>query len=604
MNPILQEAISTTIWDIKYRYRREETIIDQTIEDTWRRVARAVTLAEAPSERTHWEKAFYHLLENFRFLPGGRILAGAGTAHRVTLFNCFVMDIPSDSIRGIFDALEEGALTLQQGGGVGYDFSVLRPKGDWVKKTGLTASGPVSFMRIWDTTCSVLQSTGARRGAMMGVMRCDHPDIEAFVTAKSDPQALRHFNVSVMVSDAFMQAVKRDDDWPLIFPLEEEGKTLPSSIVYRQWGQSLMDVPCRIYRVVKARELWKKIITSAYNYAEPGVLFADTINRLNPLYYCERINATNPCGEIPLPAYGACNLGAVNLTQFVVGAFTDQAQLNWSALEETVALGVRFQDNIVDVSHYPLEVQKDAALATRRLGLGVTGLADAMVMLGIVYGSPASCKFAEEMMKRVAYVSWATSIELAREKGSFPLFEKAYLEGDFVRRLDSSLLNAIKHNGLRNSHHNTIAPAGTISLLANNISNGIEPIFKGDYDRHVRAANGDILTFEVKDYALKRWQENGNVGLPPAWIDTDALTPKEHLAIQAAVQPYIDNAISKTINLPETFPFADLENVYTEAYELGLKGCTVFRPNPITGSVLVARKVESPPGDHCNQCED
>jgi ribonucleoside-diphosphate reductase alpha chain len=302
----------------------------------------------------------------------------------VTLFNCFVMDIAKDSLKGIFGGLLEGALTLQQGGGVGYDFSVLRPKGDLVKKTGIASSGPVSFMRIWDTTCSILLSTGVRRGAMMGVMRCDHPDIEEFIEAKRDPHALRHFNVSVFVTDAFMEAVKNDAEWNLIFPING--------------GTSRGDV----YRVVKARELWHKIIRSAYDYAEPGVLFGDTINRMNNLWYCERITATNPCGEIPLPPYGACDLGAVNLTQFVISPFRSDAKLDWTGIEETVKIATRFLDNVIDVSRYPLQSQRKQAQGTRRIGLGVTGLADALVMLGIHYGSAESIHFARDVMMRIS----------------------------------------------------------------------------------------------------------------------------------------------------------------------------------------------------------
>lgn len=599
---MFKQQISEIIWDIKYRYRKQEVIIDQTVADTWQRCATAIAQAEARPARASYKKAFFHLLENFRYLPGGRILAGAGTTHKVTLFNCFVMDIAEDSIRGIFAALEEGALTLQQGGGVGYDFSVLRPKGDFAKQTGLPASGPISFMRIWDTTCSVLLSTGARRGAMMGVMRCDHPDIEEFIQVKSNPTELRHFNVSVMVTDEFMQAVKADADWPLVFPTED--KLSQAEVIYRQWGGEANKIPCRIYRRVRARTLWEKIIRSAYDYAEPGVLFADTINRMNTLAYCEQINATNPCGEIPLPAYGACNLGALNLTQFVAQPFTKNAQILWAQLEDAVALAMRFQDNIIEVSHYPLPIQAKNAKATRRVGLGITGLADALVMLGIPYGSAESCNLAAQIMRRVAEVSWLTSVELAKEKGVFPLFAPAYLQGAFVQTLSREIQSAISRHGIRNSHHNTIAPTGTISLLANNISNGIEPIFKGDYRRQVRTTGDKIEIYAVKDYALQLWQESGNHGLPKAWVDTESLTPDAHLAIQASMQPYIDNAISKTINLPESFPFNSLADVYSKAYELGLKGCTVFRPNPITGSILMAPKTEAPPGEHCCQFEE
>lgn len=569
------QPISKTIWEMKYRYMEGEVPKELSIAETWRRVAHAMASAEKADERIHWESEFLALLEDFRFLPGGRILAGAGTQHAVTLFNCFVMNIAEDSMTGIFDALREGALTLQQGGGIGYDFSVLRPAGDLAKNTGLHASGPVSFMQIWDAMCGVLLSTGARRGAMMGVLACDHPDIEAFIEAKSDPRLLRHFNVSVFVSDAFLQAVRHDSDWSLQF----HGK---------------------VYRKIKAKELWNKILRAAYDYGEPGVLFADTINRLNNLWYCESIHATNPCGEIPLPAYGACDLGAINLTQFVVSPFTKAAHLNWALLEESVCAATRFLDNVIDVSRYPLPVQQAMAEQTRRIGLGVTGLADTFVMLGLHYDSKSASKLAGEMMQRIAYVTWQTSIDLARMKGAFPLFEKRYLQGEFVQQLPPDIRHEIEKHGIRNSHHNTIAPAGTISLLANNISNGIEPIYAANYIRKVRMLNGDVQTFSVQDYAYALYQQNKE-GSPEFWQDTTSLTPASHLAIQAAMQPFIDNAISKTINLPESFPFDRLGDVYMSAYQLGLKGCTIFRPNPITGSILESDKTDRPANDQCCQ---
>ncbi|OGT59604.1 MAG: ribonucleoside-diphosphate reductase, adenosylcobalamin-dependent [Gammaproteobacteria bacterium RIFCSPHIGHO2_12_FULL_43_28] len=592
-----KEPISNKVWDIKYRYRDKDRVVDETLESTWLRVATTAALPEKAGERSRYQQDFYRILEGFTFLPGGRILAGAGTSHQVTLFNCFVMDIAEDSLTGIFDALREGALTLQQGGGVGYDFSVLRPFGELVKKTGIPASGPVSFMRIWDAMCSVLLSTGARRGAMMGVLRCDHPDIESFIKAKSDPHALRHFNVSVMVSDAFMAAVERDEDWPLIFPVENR-EAKDKEIIYRQWGPSRDPVPCRIYRVIKARTLWQSIIRSAYDYAEPGVLFGDTINRLNNLGYRERINATNPCGEIPLPAYGACDLGAINLTQFVIAPFSENARLNWQALEETVHIATRFLDNVIEVSHYPLEKQQTVVLGTRRIGLGITGLADVFVMVGLQYGCEASLQMTREIMQRVRDVTWETSIELAKEKGKFPYFAKEYLNGEFVKTLDERLQKQLAAHGVRNSHHNTVAPTGTTSLLANNVSNGIEPIFKPQYNRHVRLGDDELLTFCVKDYALRLWQAEKREGLPPAWIDTATLTPLAHLHVQGAVQPFVDNAISKTINIPRDFPFESLYDVYTKAHALHLKGCTIFRPNPVTGSVLEEGE-SAPPVDHC-----
>jgi len=599
----IQESISSKVWDLKYRYRLQDKILDRNIEDTWQRVAKAVAKAEPLKERAHWQKQFHSILQNFRFLPGGRILAGAGTKHNVTLFNCFVMNIAEDSLRGIFDGLEEGALTLQQGGGVGYDFSVLRPRGQYVKTAGTVASGPVSFMRIWDTTSAILLSTGARRGAMMGVLRCDHPDIEEFVTAKENPQELRHFNVSVMVSDAFMQAVKDNAEWPLIFPLSKEEIKKESlhekNIIYRTWSNQREPVPCRIIKTIRARDLWQKIIKSAYDYAEPGVLFEDTINRLNNLWYCERISATNPCGEIPLPPYGACNLGSINLTQFVEHAYTPQAKINWSELEKVTAIGTRFLDDVIDISHYPLRAQKIEAQQTRRIGLGLTGLGDIFIMMHIRYGSPESIHLAQRIMQTIAETTWQTSIALAKEKGSFPLFSPEYARGEFIQKFSATIRVEAAQHGMRNSHHNTIAPAGTISLLANNISNGIEPVFRPEYERYVRSPDDERLTFQVRDYALQVWRDlKKSEDKPPAWADVSSLLPEDHLNIQAAVQPYIDNAISKTINIPENFPFEKLEQVYTKAHALGLKGCTVFRPNPVTGSVLV----ENTEVDKCHVC--
>lgn len=571
----IKQKISQSIWEMKYRYYRDGQAIDQSIEDTWQRVAEAIAQAEKPAEREHWQRKFFEQLSDFKFMPGGRILAGAGTTHAVTLFNCFVMNIQEDSMTGIFDALREGALTLQQGGGIGYDFSVLRPAGAMAARTGIPASGPVSFMQIWDAMCGVLLSTGARRGAMMGVLACDHPDIEAFIEAKADAKLLRHFNVSVMVSDAFMQAVNEDAGWDLIFPGDR-----------------------KVYRTVHARELWEKIIKYAYNYAEPGVLFGDTINRLNNLWYCESIRATNPCGEIPLPPYGACDLGAINLTQFVTAPFTEQAQIDWLKLEETVSVAARFLDDVIDVSKYPLLAQEDMAYKTRRIGLGVTGLADAFIMLGIKYGSEESIKQAREIMRRVSEISWLTSIELAKEKDPFPLYEGKYLQGEFVQSLDSHIQQQLSEYGVRNSHHNTIAPAGTISILANNVSNGIEPVFLATYNRKVKLENNSFESYEVENYAYHLWREKDE-GMPPAWVDTTSLDPDAHLDVQGAMQPYIDNAISKTINLPEDFPFEKLSDVYSKAYQLGLKGCTVFRPNPVTGSVLSDDKSECADGKEC-----
>jgi ribonucleoside-diphosphate reductase alpha chain len=587
---IFEEAISEYIWDHKYRYRLQGKIIDQSIEETWRRVAKTAASVENKNQQ-EWQKQFYDILQGFHFLPGGRILAGAGTTQKVTLFNCFVMPIIEDSIQGIFDALKEGALTLQQGGGVGYDFSLLRPRGFPIQQTGSTASGPVSFMAIWDAMCATLLSTGARRGAMMAVLRCDHPDIFEFITAKSVANQLRHFNLSVLVTNEFMQAVENDSEWNLRFPLDQHHDSSENKTAYK------------VVKCIKARELWTQIIKSAYDYAEPGVLFEDTINLQNNLWYREWISATNPCGEIPLPAYGACNLGALNLTQFVLNPFAHNAAIDWKKLEKATLIATRFLDNIIDVSHYPLKKQREEAFATRRIGLGITGLGDLFVMLNVRYGSEPSLQLACKIMQCVAETTWRASIELATERGSFPLFQKEkYLSGYFVKTLSSELQAGIKKYGIRNSHHNTIAPTGTISLLANNISNGLEPIFASYYERTVRTEERDEKKFLVTDYVIREWKkQNNKIEFPPAWVDSQILTPKEHLSIQAAVQPYIDNAISKTINVPENFPFNQLHDVYREAYRLGLKGCTIYRPNPIRGKVLSIIENKDDDVDRCCQ---
>ncbi len=580
-----EQGISHFVWDMKYRYRKANKIIDQTIEDTWRRVADSAAMAESLAQRHSWKEKFYHLLEDFTFLPAGRILAGAGVDRNLTLFNCFVMKITRDSLAAIFDALKEGAITLQRGGGIGYDFSVIRPNGYKCKNTGSIASGPVSFMRVWDTMSATMLSLGARRGAMMANLRCDHPDIGQFITIKSNPKELRQFNLSVIVTDEFIQAVVEDQMWPLVFPSKNKAKK--NKYILRRWSGNAKPIPCEIISQIRARELWNQILQAAYSYAEPGVIFEDTINNYNPLWYCEWISATNPCGEIPLPVYGACNLGSLNLTQFIDNPYTSSSRINWTKLENATELATRFLDNIIDISHYPLKKQHQASINTRRIGLGFSGLADVFIMLGIEYGSVASLKLTEEFSKKIAYITWEASSKLALEKGSFPLFnKKLYLEGNFVATFPPEIKAYINKYGMRNSHHNAIAPTGSISLLANNISGGIEPIYSPHYERKVRNLKSETLTFMVDDFAYAQWKKFNKTGLPPSWIDVKLLKPIDHLNIQAAVQPYIDNAISKTINLPIDFPFEELTDIYKVAHEIGLKGCTIFRPNEITGSIL------------------
>jgi len=549
--------ISRYIWETRYR-----TAGETDIRASWRRVAQAIAQAET-SERERWAERFYALLDDFRFLPGGRILAGAGTGHRVTLFNCFVMGEIADDLISIFEALKEGALTMQHGGGVGYDFSTLRPAGMVAQATGSIASGPVSFMHIWDAMCATMLSTGARRGAMMATLRCDHPDIETFVDAKRDPAVLRHFNLSVLVSDAFMTAVAGDRDWPLVFP-------------------GLADA-----RTVNARELWQRILRAAYDTAEPGVLFVDTINRDNTLGSQENLSATNPCGEIPLPPYGACDLGSLNLTAFVVAPFAADARLDLAALADAARLAVRFLDNVIDVSRFPLPAQAQEARLKRRIGLGITGLADSLVLLGLRYDSEAARQWAAQAMQTVRDAAYRASVDLAREKGAFPAFARdAFLASGFATRLPADIRDAIGTHGIRNSHLLAIAPAGTISLLANNLSSGIEPIFSAEAERRVLEKDGRYRIHRVIDHAVHLWQNQGRSGPPPALVEAQQIDPLAHLHMQAALQPFVDNAISKTINVAADTPFGRFEDLYRQAHALGLKGCTVFRPNPVTGAIL------------------
>ena len=453
-------AISQQIWDMKYRLKDQNgTFLEQTVQDTWGRIAKA--LSEVETEPKKWETIFYNALTDFKFLPAGRITAGSGTKRNVTLFNCFVMGVIPDSMSGIFDMLKEAALTMQQGGGIGYDFSTIRPKGSLVKGIAADASGPVSFMDVWDSMCRTIMSAGSRRGAMMATMRCDHPDIEEFIAAKSDSQKLRMFNLSVLVTDAFMEAVKKGEDWKLIYNN-------------------------KVYSVIKAADLWDQIMRATYNFAEPGVIFIDRINETNNLSYCETITATNPCGEQPLPPYGACLLGSINLAKLVEHPFDKNAYLDVSQLEDLVFTAVRMMDNVIEVSQFPLEAQKLEAKNKRRIGLGVTGLADALLMVGLRYGSDEAVKKTEKWMKTIALSAYKASINLAEEKGAFPLFdpEKFIVSGKMIQ-MDEDVKQAVHKFGIRNALLTSIAPTGTISLYAGNVSSGIEPVFAYSYTRKV-----------------------------------------------------------------------------------------------------------------------
>jgi ribonucleoside-diphosphate reductase alpha chain len=597
--PYLHADISRHIWDTKYRFRDDGVIRDQGIEDTWERIAAALAGVE-PRDADHWRQRFYEALEDFRFLPGGRIQAGAGTGRRVTLFNCFVMGTVVDSMDGIFDALKEGAVTMQQGGGVGYDFSTLRPRGTPAHASGTIASGPVSFMAIWDRMCATLLSTGARRGAMMATLRCDHPDIEEFIAAKRSAGELVHFNLSVLVTDAFMEAVRTDAEWPLVFPADA-GE--PGERLRRIWSGADAPVSCRVVRRVRARELWDRIMRATYEHAEPGILFVDRINQTNNLHYRERISATNPCGEIPLPPYGACDLGSINLTRFVREPFGPRAHLDLEAVGATAAVATRMLDNVIDLSRYPLAQQAEQAHGSRRIGLGLTGLADALIMLGLRYDQPAGRRLAAEVMEHICRSAYRTSVQLAREKQPFGFFERdAYLAAPFVRQLPADIRDGIADHGIRNSHVTAIAPTGTVSLLANNVSSGLEPVFDFHHDRRILEADGGYRVYALTDYAYALWQElhGPDTPAPAQFIDARSIAPRDHLAMQAALQPFVDNAISKTINVPETFPFEQFRDLYQQAYDAGLKGCTTFRPNPVTGAILSADgERRELPASHC-----
>ena len=563
--------ISRQIWADKYRFRTPDGLpIDQTIEDSWRRVARAIAAVEA--QPAIWEPRFYQALEDFRFLPAGRIISGAGTDRRVTLFNCFVMGDIGDDLGSIFEHLREAALTMQQGGGIGYDFSTLRPRGAAVKGVGADASGPLSFMDVWDAMCRTIMSAGSRRGAMMATLRCDHPDIEAFIAAKRAPGRLRNFNLSVLVTDAFMAAVAADGEWNLVF----DGT---------------------VFSTLRARALWDSIMQATYDYAEPGVLFIDRINTRNNLYYCETIHSTNPCAEQPLPPYGACLLGSINLARLVRDPFTPAARIDEDELFDLVAVAVRMLDNTIDASRFPLEEQQREAIAKRRIGLGLTGLANALMMVGLRYGDPEAAAAAENWARLVNRAAYMTSAKLAAEKGAFPLYDReCYLAGETVRGLEPEVRALIAEHGIRNALLTSIAPTGTISLLADNVSSGVEPVFAHSFTRKVLQHDGTRREELVEDYAVRLYRARfgADAPMPAHFVTAQTLAPAEHVRMQAALQRHVDSAISKTVNVPEDISFEAFAEVYHDAYRSGCKGCTTYRPNAITGSVLSTEPTPAP----------
>jgi len=573
---------------------------ERSESDLFERVARALASVEAPAQRAHFEALFKRNLEAGA-IGAGRIMSAAGTDIQATLINCFVQPV-GDCIQGqdeagfpgIYEALREAAETMRRGGGVGYDFSRIRPRGAHVHGTASTASGPCSYINVFDQSCATVESAGARRGAQMGVLRIDHPDVLEFITAKRTPGRWNNFNVSVAVTDAFIDAVQRQQPWALVHPARPSAEWLARGAHQRADGQW-------VYQTVPAQELWDTVMRSAYDFAEPGILFTDQINRDNNLRAIEAITATNPCGEQPLPPYGCCDLGPVILTRFVRHPFDHggMAAFDFEAFGQAVALQVRALDNVLDLTHWPLPAQQREAQAKRRIGVGFTGLGDALVMLGLRYDTADGRDMARRMAECMRDAAYGASVDLALEKGAFPLFnaEQYLADGGFASRLPTALKDRIRTHGLRNSHLLSIAPTGTVSLaFADNASNGIEPPFSWTYTRRKREADGSRSEYEVQDHAWRLYAALGGdpLALPPAFVSALEMPAHDHIAMMEAVQPYIDTAISKTVNVPADCPYEDFKNLYLEAWRAGLKGLATYRPNTILGAVLETTPAAAP----------
>ncbi len=639
----LQDA-SEDIWDKKYRLTSKEgAYIDSTIDDTYQRVARALAEVEAPENREHWNEQFLWALRHGA-IPAGRIISNAGAqAHKpaTSTINCTVSGIIEDSMTNILEKVQEAGLTLKAGCGIGYEFSTLRPKGAYVSGAGAYTSGPLSFMDIYDKMCFTVSSAGGRRGAQMATFDIGHPDVMDFIRAKREDGRLRQFNLSLLITDEFMQAVKDNADWQLAFPItkkeaEQDKVSLndPKQIVWREWplqkpyiSNKEGLVACKIYKTIKAQHLWNMIMASTYDFAEPGFILIDKVNEMNNNWFCENIRATNPCGEQPLPPYGSCLLGSINLTKFVRAPFTDKAEFDWEEFNKTVGIFTRMLDNVVEINGLPLEGQRNEILSKRRHGMGFLGLGSTVTMQQMKYGSPESVEFTEKVARELAMTGWHTALELAKEKGPAPIMEQDFkvtaemlrkrpemkqdgykigqkikgkvLHAKYSRYMQQvgkeapELVDALAEVGARFTHHSSIAPTGTISLsLANNASNGIEPSFAHHYARNVIRENRktkekvDVYSFELLAYRelingqAMPYSQKKEEQLPEYFITAEDISPKEHVDIQAAAQKWVDSSISKTANVPTDYPYDNFKDIYTYAYEQGLKGCTTFRYNP------------------------
>ncbi|PZO63161.1 MAG: adenosylcobalamin-dependent ribonucleoside-diphosphate reductase [Pseudoxanthomonas suwonensis] len=652
---IALQPASLDIWDKKYRLTTKSgEPVDTDIDGTWQRVARALADAEAtPELRERWYPRFLWALRHGA-IPAGRITSNAGAQEHkpaTSTINCTVSGTILDSMDGILEKVHEAGLTLKAGCGIGYEFSTLRPRGAFVAGAGAYTSGPMSFMDIYDKMCFTVSSAGGRRGAQMGTFDVSHPDVRDFIRAKREDGRLRQFNLSLLITDGFMQAVEADADWPLVFPLalqEEHEVDLadPAQVQWREWPTHVNYVvrddgmvACKVYGHVKARHLWDMIMVSTYDYAEPGFILIDKVNAMNNNWWCETIRATNPCGEQPLPPYGACLLGSVNLTLFVRDPFTEHARFDWEEYRSVVKVFTRMLDNVVEVNGLPLAKQREEILRKRRHGMGFLGLGSTMTLLRMQYGSPESCEFTERIAREMAVAGWETGLELAREKGPAPIMEERFtvtaemlrkrpemtadgwsvgqdipgkvLHAKYSRYMQQlatvvpDLVDELAETGARFTHHSSIAPTGTISLsLANNASNGIEPSFAHHYSRNViregrkTKEKVDVFSYELLAYrALVNpkampFAEDAGAQLPDYFISADDISPKEHVDVQAAAQIWVDSSISKTANVPTDYPYEDFKDIYRYAYRKGLKGCTTFRFNPAAFQGVLVKEAD------------